>query len=182
MGREASGLGGGRGLDRDPAAPAHGYRSARPGLALTRVAVTFEVDVTPALARRPTTLDPPPTDSIGAPCLDYDAGCAPDAAPARAASGTDPAAVPTAEAFACPSHGPSPAPADWWLRCAAEAAAPGATSWPATGGRRLRPLLDEDLDTIRAAADRLEREALSAEADTLGRALRLDLLTADDFR
>jgi hypothetical protein len=43
-------------------------------------------------------------------------------------------------------------------------------------------ILDEDLDAIRDAADRLEREALSAEADTFGRALRLDLLTADDFR
>jgi hypothetical protein len=43
-------------------------------------------------------------------------------------------------------------------------------------------ILDDDLDSIRAAADRLEREALSAEADTFGRALRLDLLTADDFR
>jgi len=43
-------------------------------------------------------------------------------------------------------------------------------------------ILDDDLDTIRGAADELEREWLSAEADTFGTALRLDLLTADDFR
>jgi len=43
-------------------------------------------------------------------------------------------------------------------------------------------LLDEDLDTIRDTADRLEREWLMAEADTFGAGLRLDLLTADDFR
>jgi hypothetical protein len=43
-------------------------------------------------------------------------------------------------------------------------------------------ILDEDLDAIRDAADRMERETLMAEADTLGVALRLDLLTADDFR
>jgi hypothetical protein len=43
-------------------------------------------------------------------------------------------------------------------------------------------ILDADLDAIRNAADRMERDALRAEADTLGRALRLDLLTADDFR
>jgi len=30
--------------------------------------------------------------------------------------------------------------------------------------------------------DRLERESLRAQADSFGTALRLDLLTADDFR
>jgi hypothetical protein len=43
-------------------------------------------------------------------------------------------------------------------------------------------ILDEDLDAIRDAADRMQRETLMAEADTFGVALRLDLLTADDFR
>jgi hypothetical protein len=43
-------------------------------------------------------------------------------------------------------------------------------------------ILDDDLDRIRAAADKLERDSLRAQADTFGRALRLDLLTADDFR
>jgi hypothetical protein len=43
-------------------------------------------------------------------------------------------------------------------------------------------VLDEDLDTIRVAAERLGRESLLAEAETFGTALRLDLLGADDFR
>jgi len=42
--------------------------------------------------------------------------------------------------------------------------------------------LDEDLERIRSEADRLERESLRAQADSFGTALRLDLLTADDFR
>jgi hypothetical protein len=43
-------------------------------------------------------------------------------------------------------------------------------------------LLDEQVRVIRAAAERIARESLSAQADTLRAALRLDLLTADDFR
>jgi hypothetical protein len=43
-------------------------------------------------------------------------------------------------------------------------------------------MLDEEMDEIRAAAERLERESFSAQADTFGAALRLDLLGADDFR
>ncbi len=42
--------------------------------------------------------------------------------------------------------------------------------------------LDEHRHVIRAAAERLARESLAAQAETLGTALRLDLLTADDFR
>jgi hypothetical protein len=42
--------------------------------------------------------------------------------------------------------------------------------------------LDGEMETIEAAADRLARESFLAEADTFGAALRLDLLTADDFR
>ena len=42
--------------------------------------------------------------------------------------------------------------------------------------------LDEGMSAINRAADRLSREALAAEADTLGAALRRDLLGADDFR
>jgi hypothetical protein len=43
-------------------------------------------------------------------------------------------------------------------------------------------LLDEEMDVIRAAAEKLERESLAAAADTFGAALRLDLLGAEDFR
>ena len=87
------------------------------------------------------------------------------------------------KAFACPVTWTESGPADWWLllRCGS------CGSWrdvvasnPVVAA--YDRILDEDLDTIRAAADRLEREALSAEADTFGQALRLDLLTADDFR
>jgi hypothetical protein len=42
--------------------------------------------------------------------------------------------------------------------------------------------LDDEMDVIRLAAERLERESFSAQADTFGAALRLDLLGADDFR
>jgi hypothetical protein len=42
--------------------------------------------------------------------------------------------------------------------------------------------LDEEIEVIRCAADRLDRESLMAQAETFGAALRLDLLTADDFR
>ena len=42
--------------------------------------------------------------------------------------------------------------------------------------------LDGEMEMIEAAAERLERESFLAEADTFGAALRLDLLSADDFR
>lgn len=43
-------------------------------------------------------------------------------------------------------------------------------------------VLDEEMDVIKAAAERLERESFAAQADSFGAALRLDLLGADDFR
>ena len=43
-------------------------------------------------------------------------------------------------------------------------------------------LLDEQMAVIMAAADRLEREALAAQAESFVTALRLDLVHADDFR
>jgi len=43
-------------------------------------------------------------------------------------------------------------------------------------------VIDADMDTISAAAERLERESFAAQADSFGVALRLDLLSADDFR
>jgi hypothetical protein len=42
--------------------------------------------------------------------------------------------------------------------------------------------LDGEMQMIEAAAERLERESFLAEAETFGAALRLDLLSADDFR
>jgi hypothetical protein len=42
--------------------------------------------------------------------------------------------------------------------------------------------LDGEMEMIEAAAARLARESLLAEAEALGTALRLDLLSADDFR
>jgi hypothetical protein len=43
-------------------------------------------------------------------------------------------------------------------------------------------MLDRDMELMADTADRLEFECFAAEADTFGAALRLDLLTADDFR
>jgi len=43
-------------------------------------------------------------------------------------------------------------------------------------------VLDEELERIKSEVDRLERESLQALADRFGTALRMDLLTADDFR
>jgi hypothetical protein len=43
-------------------------------------------------------------------------------------------------------------------------------------------VLEDEIDMIRRAADRLEHESQLAEADAFGAALRLNLLTADDFR
>jgi hypothetical protein len=42
--------------------------------------------------------------------------------------------------------------------------------------------LDEGMRDINAAAERLARDALAAEADAFSAALERDLLTADDFR
>jgi hypothetical protein len=43
-------------------------------------------------------------------------------------------------------------------------------------------VLDEHMRVIRTAAERIARESLAAQAAALGAALRMDLLTADDFR
>jgi hypothetical protein len=43
-------------------------------------------------------------------------------------------------------------------------------------------VLDRGIASIGADADRLGRESLAAEADVFGRALELDLVSADDFR
>jgi hypothetical protein len=74
-------------------------------------------------------------------------------------------------------------PANWWLllRCG------GCGTWrDVVASDRVVAefdrMLDEEMAVIRAAAERLARESLSAQAETLSAALRLDLLTADDFR
>jgi hypothetical protein len=43
-------------------------------------------------------------------------------------------------------------------------------------------MLDQEMDLIRMAAERLEHASFLAQAETFGAALRLDLLGADDFR
>lgn len=74
-------------------------------------------------------------------------------------------------------------PANWWLllRCG------GCGTWrDVVASNHVVAAFDRTLDgemaVIKAAAERLARESLSAQAETLSAALRLDLLTADDFR
>lgn len=87
------------------------------------------------------------------------------------------------EGFVYPVTWTESGPADWWLllRCG------GCGTWRdvvasnsvvAAFDRRL----DREMDVMRAAAERLARESLSAQADAFGAAMRLDLLSADDFR
>jgi hypothetical protein len=87
------------------------------------------------------------------------------------------------KAFAYPVTWTESGPADWWLllRCGSCGAWRDVVASNPVVAEYDR-ILDEDVDRIRCAAERLERESLMAEADTLGAALRLDLLTADDFR
>jgi hypothetical protein len=74
-------------------------------------------------------------------------------------------------------------PADWWLllRCGACDTWRNVVASNHTVARYDR-VLDEDMHAIRLESERLERELLEAEADVLTAALRLDLLSADDFR
>jgi hypothetical protein len=74
-------------------------------------------------------------------------------------------------------------PTDWWLllRCG------GCDSWRdvvATNDEVavFDRILDAGMESIRAAAERLDRELMSAEAEVLAKALRMDLLGAEDFR
>jgi hypothetical protein len=87
------------------------------------------------------------------------------------------------EGFVCPVTWAESGPADWWimLRCGGcgisrEVVASNA----AVAAYDSR--LDAEMSAINLAADRLERELLAAEADTLAAAFQRDLLTADDFR
>jgi hypothetical protein len=87
------------------------------------------------------------------------------------------------EGFVYPLDWSESGPADWWLhlRCGAC----GTSREVVASNRAVEEFdrqLDGEMETIEAAADRLARESLLAEADAFGAALRLDLLTADDFR
>jgi hypothetical protein len=87
------------------------------------------------------------------------------------------------EPFVCPVSWSEQGPADWWLllRC-------GSCGWSRevvasnADVAEYDHQLDEGMRVINAAAERLAREALAAEADALGTALGMDLLGADDFR
>jgi hypothetical protein len=87
------------------------------------------------------------------------------------------------EAFVYPVTWTESGPADWWLllRCGACGAWRDVVASNQVVAEFDRTL-DDDMDRIRIAADRLERESFRAVADTIGTALRLDLLGADDFR
>jgi hypothetical protein len=87
------------------------------------------------------------------------------------------------EGFVYPVSWTESGPADWWLllRCG------NCETWrdvvaSNTAVEAFDRLLDEEMDEIKAAAEQLERESFSEEADAFGTALRLDLLSADDFR
>ena len=85
--------------------------------------------------------------------------------------------------FVCPVTWSESGPDGWWLRlrcgeCGASREVVASNAAVAEYDSQL----DEGMSAINRAADRLSREALAAEADTLGAALRHDLLGADDFR
>jgi hypothetical protein len=87
------------------------------------------------------------------------------------------------EGFVYPVTWTESGPADWWLllRCG------GCGVWSdvVASNQAVAAFdrsLDQDMDLIRCAAERLGRESLLAEAETFGTALRLGLLGADDFR
>ena len=87
------------------------------------------------------------------------------------------------QGFVYPVSWTESGPADWWLhlRCGACGALRDvvASNYAVEAFDRK---LDGEMEMIEAAAERLARESFLAEADTFGAALRLDLLSADDFR
>jgi hypothetical protein len=87
------------------------------------------------------------------------------------------------EDFVYPVTWAESGPAGWWLRLRCG----GCGGWRdlVASNRAVEEFdrtLDAEMALIRAAADRLARESLSAQAETFSTALRLDLLGADDFR
>ena len=87
------------------------------------------------------------------------------------------------EKFVYPVSWNESGPADWWLhlRCGACGATRDVVASDLTVDAFDRQL-DGEMEMIEAAVERLERESFLAEAETFGTALRLDLLSADDFR
>jgi hypothetical protein len=87
------------------------------------------------------------------------------------------------EPFVCPVTWSEKGAADWWLllRCGACGSSREVVATNAAVAE-YDSQLDEGMQEINAAAERLTREALAAEADALGTALGMDLLGADDFR
>jgi hypothetical protein len=85
--------------------------------------------------------------------------------------------------FVCPVRWSESGPADWWLllRCG-ECGTSREVVASNAAVAEYDSQLDDGMRDINAAAERLVREALAAEADTLSAALRRDLLGADDFR
>jgi hypothetical protein len=87
------------------------------------------------------------------------------------------------EKFVYPVTWTESGPADWWLllRCGACGTWRDVIASNCTV-EAFDQTLDEHMHLIRCEAERMARESLAAQAETLGAALRLDLLTADDFR
>jgi hypothetical protein len=86
------------------------------------------------------------------------------------------------EGFVYPVTWTESGPADWWvlLRCG------GCGTWRDVVASNcavaaFERMLNQEMAVIRAAAERLARESLSAQVETFGAALRLDLIGADDF-
>jgi hypothetical protein len=104
--------------------------------------------------------------------------------PARAGTPRDLHECPECgEEFVYPITWTESGPAHWWLllRCGGCGTRRDVVASNPVVAEFDR-VLDEDLDRIRSEADRLERESLMAQADRFRTALRMDLLTADDFR
>ena len=87
------------------------------------------------------------------------------------------------EAFVCPVTWSESGPADWWLvlRCGSCGTSREVLASNAAVAE-YDSRLDDGMQEINSAAERLARDALAAEADAFGAALERDLLTADDFR
>jgi hypothetical protein len=83
----------------------------------------------------------------------------------------------------CPVTWSESGPGDWWLvlRCGSCGKSREVVASNAAVAA-YDSLLDDGMREINIAAERLAREAIAAEADTLGAALARGLLTADDFR
>ena len=87
------------------------------------------------------------------------------------------------QSFVYPVSWTESGPVDWalHLRCGAC----GALRDVVASNREVEAFdrqLDGEMEEIEAAAHNLERELFQAEAETFGTAMRLGLLTADDFR